>query len=152
MTIAVRKAQPNDSHFIYELYEADGALAEFPTLFADVSQEVNDTNRIVWIALDGDTCVGTVALVLDYWQKDLANGESIAMVKRLRVMKKYEGKGVATLLNQQLEAEARNNKFGMLSIEVHEANSHAKLIYKHWGYELLRLGYRMGELAMTKEL
>jgi len=151
--ITVRKAILSDAHLIYDIYEKDGDLADFPNVMVDLEEELSriDT-RVVWIALDGDQPVGTVALVLDNWQKDLADGETIAMVKRLRVREDYRGRGVSRMLNDALEDEARKLGFQRLSIEVSGSNIHAKNIYEHWGYKFFRIGYRIDELALTKPL
>lgn len=152
MTIVIKKAGPQDVPLIVEVYRVDGELEAFPNLETDLHKEVTDSKRIVWVATDGNKGVGTVALILDNWQKDLADGETIAMVKRLRVREDYRGQGVSRMLNDALEDEARKLGFQRLSIEVLESNTHAKNIYEHWGYEFLRLGYRVGELALTKSL
>ena len=139
-------------HELINIYRNEGIDVNKDNLIRNIKSNFQDIgkNRIIWFSEVDDKIVGSVQLVLDGSDKNMANGRDIAMIHHLRVAKEFENKGIASKLSRVLEATAKEKNIKRLTLEVEKGNKKAKEIYKHWGYKFLRKGKDFKEIVLYK--
>ncbi len=89
------------------------------------------------VALDQDEIVGyTVGEIEIMGRRD--NPRKAGHVMNIAVKSSYQGKGVGTLLLDEIEARFIRGGAHIAYLEVRESNLNAQSVYKHRGYEYVR--------------
>ena len=79
----------------------------------------------------------------------LADGQRIANVNALRIIKEYEGQGHVSKLCKLMEQRARQRGYNQITIGVEECELRNRAIYEHWGYtELVLTEFEDGETVL----
>jgi acetyltransferase len=89
-----------------------------------------DDGRLLWVAESAGRVVGTVQIGLC----DKDNGRHRAEVQKLLVHTGARGRGIATLLMQAVEAEARRQGRSLLFLDTLRASA-AEEVYRHLGWQ-----------------
>lgn len=89
--------------------------------------------RVLWVALLGEVMVGTVQLLFEHPDPDLADEHS-GYVQALEVRPAYRRLGIASALLQRVEQEARRRRLGRITLMVEPDNTPALRLYRKWGY------------------
>ena len=154
MNILVREAKNTEADKLIDIYKSEEIDITKDNLTKNVKNDFGriGKNRTIWFAeIDGEA-VGAIQLIYDNEEKDKANGRDIAMIHHLRVSKDFEGKGIASKLNEVVEQTARKKGFKKLTLEVENENFKAKYVHEHWGYKLLSNGKNPKEIVLIKDL
>jgi acetyltransferase len=106
--------------------------AEANAYWNDVKAAMAAGTRLLFVAMTGGQAIGTVQM--DLCMKK--NGINRAEVQKLMVLSAARGKGVATLLMRELEAEALRRQRGLVFLDT-EAGSGAEPFYRAMGYTFL---------------
>jgi len=150
--IAIRKALPGDADFIashaYRLLDFDlpgwRANGKDKMIRADIQHitralSEDDPEDCVFIAMDAENkACGFMRVVL---QKDYYTGEKHAHVNDIVVTSESEGKGVGKLLLQKADEWATGKKVRWITLNVFEANAHARAVYEKQGYQMEWIKY-----------
>lgn len=81
------------------------------------------------------------------------NSEKIAVIHRLMVHPRHEGKGIAQDLVRYIENLAQENQYGSIRLDVFTENLRAVCFYKKLGYEVAgRVIFRKGEFFCCEKL
>jgi ribosomal protein S18 acetylase RimI-like enzyme len=154
MSIVIRLALANEWDKLIDIYRREGQKEELNLVSKHAKIEFPEigTRRIIWFAEDNEVIVGSIQLILDSDQKNLANGTVRGMIHHIRVEKDFQNTGIGSSLNQILEAVARIRKLKELTLEVEKSNIKARQIYEHWGYNYLCDGKDATEIVMIKQL
>ena len=150
--ITIRRALPGDADFIathaYRLLNFN--LPSWRTnekdkmIKADIQHITNallkdDPEDCVFIAVDTENkACGFIRIVL---QKDYYTGEKHAHLNDIVVISEAEGKGVGKLLLQKADEWANANKSRWITLNVFEANGHARAVYEKQGYHIEWIKY-----------
>jgi len=149
--ITIRKALPEDAEFIashaYRLLNFN--LPAWRTnekeemIQADIQHITNallkdDPDDCIFIAMDEERACGFVRIVL---QKDYYTGEKHAHVNDIVVITQAEGKGIGKLLLQTADDWATARKSRWITLNVFEANKHARAVYEKQGYHMEWIKY-----------
>ena len=98
-------------------------------------------SRAGWVAEHDGSVIGFVSVSAeDHWC-----GENDAWVGELMVDERFERKGVARALIAKVEGWATERGLGHIRLTTGAANQGARAFYE-------RLGYRLNEVTMTREL
>ena len=153
-TIIIRSAQPDQWPEVVNLYRREKNLPEIveaeldgPKNFAAIG-----TERLIWFAWHQAQVVGLIQLLLTFPETDLADGQTVGLVRHLKVDREYEGLGIASKLHDALAAEAKKRGFRRLTIECRKDNLHALDVYYHWGYQVIRDGTHPADHILTLDL
>ncbi len=115
--------------------EVEEAQEDAPKNFAALGAE-----RLIWLAWAGNKVVGIIHLLFTFPETDLADGQTVGLVRHLKVSRDWEGQGISTKLHDAVVAEAKRRGLQRLTIECRKDNLHAFTIYQHWGYQVIRDG------------
>lgn len=146
--LAIRRCLPDDAEalsvlasrtfydaFIHSCSEAD--MHYFLDLHYEpesLRQELYAGKLQTWLAFDGDRPVGFLSIAQR--QPPFPHDKKKAMeLVRLYVLKKYHGKGVASLLMRHYLDESRKANASFLWLGVWERNERAKAFYKKWNFK-----------------
>ncbi len=128
MTVTLRRAVPGDAGAMLALE------ALFPTdrmPMRGIRHLLRSTSACVWVAAQGDTCVGNLVLLL-------RRGSRVARIYSLVVAPQARGQGIAQSLVERAEHEARNRGCDRVRLEVREDNAAARALYARLGYQVWR--------------
>ncbi|RIH86548.1 GNAT family N-acetyltransferase [Calidithermus roseus] len=89
--------------------------------------------RVLWVAVLGEAMVGTVQLLFDHPDPDLADEHS-GYIQALEVRPAYRRLGIASALLQRVEWEARRRGLERITLMVEPDNAPALRLYRKWGY------------------
>jgi ribosomal protein S18 acetylase RimI-like enzyme len=84
--------------------------------------------------------VGTIQLVYKHTDPAMADGDSSAYLQALEVHPEFRRRGLAVLLLERLEAEAKKNRFVRLTLMVEPDNQAALKLYARQGYKPFKQG------------
>lgn len=154
MKIIVRHALSEEWEKLIHLYSKEGYLEDASLVKRDGPFEFSQIGkeRIIWFAEINNELVGAVQLVFIHPEKDLANGLDRALLHHLRVAYSHHGKGVASILFQELIKEAKKRGITSITLEVDPRNKSAHQVYSHWGFTYLRDGKETPQIIMIKQL
>ncbi|MEA5598008.1 GNAT family N-acetyltransferase [Rivularia sp. UHCC 0363] len=125
--ILIRKISPEDIQQFFLWRDADIYIRN--VLRREV-MEHEEEKRVIFIALANSTIVGTVQLVPQHEDIELADGNSTAYLQSLLVDKNYRRQGIGCSLIQAVELEAKKRSFQRLTIMVELENSAALKLYQ----------------------
>ena len=91
---------------------------------------LSEPDRLTWVALEGGTVLGTVALRLATYP----NGRHRGDVVKLLVRRDARGRGVGRALMSVLESEALRRGRWLLVLDT-ETGSPAEGMYERWGWQ-----------------
>lgn len=109
------------------LYEQP-IMTKFPDDDLDWTDYVNDSNRVVFLAMDGERCIGQIRVVRE-WNR-------FAYIENIAVQAAYRQHGVANALLQDAERWAKEQGLIGLSLEAQHDNVIACRFYKKMGFVL----------------
>lgn len=109
MRVLVRLARSGEWDKLVDIYRRKGQKEEIDLVTEHAQQEFPEigTRRIIWFAEKNDTVIGAIQLLLDSFQKDLADGVYRGMIHHLRVSDPFQSSGIGSLLNRAVEDEAK---------------------------------------------
>ena len=100
-----------------------------------ISQELSDPTDYYFLAYLGDEAVGYMRLKEDYSDYEKICAFRALELKRIYVLKAFQGKGIGQQLLAFAEQFANNNSFEVLWLGVWEHNEGAKKLYKQMGFQ-----------------
>lgn len=100
-------------------------------------EEAKKGDRILYLLKDGNTTIGTVSLLFmqDNPDEPRLFGTDTVHINHLRIHPDYQDRKLSSLLNAQLEENARKTGLKTLTIGVEPTNQKAIDVYSHWGYK-----------------
>ncbi|MBE9217187.1 GNAT family N-acetyltransferase [Plectonema cf. radiosum LEGE 06105] len=133
--ILIRKINPEDIEQFFLWRDADIYIQNI--LRREV-MEHKEGKRVIFIALINSTIVGTVQLVPQHDDIELADGNSTTYLQSLLVDRNYRRQGIGYSLIQAVEFEAINRNFHRLTIMVELDNSVALKLYQKAGFSFFK--------------
>ena len=100
----------------------------------ELLKEFKEKNSIYLITEINNKIVGYVRGFIIENKDPFFNSIKIGYLNALVVLKKYNGKGIGSLLYKEIENYFKKNKCKQIHLEVFE-NNPAITIYKKWGYK-----------------
>jgi ribosomal protein S18 acetylase RimI-like enzyme len=100
-----------------------------------VERELSNNDDYYWLARAGDEVVGYLRLMEDYSQFPLIKQWKALELKRIYVLREFQGKGVAPLLMEHTINFARENNYQVVWLGVWEHNLRAQAFYRKQGFE-----------------
>ena len=100
-----------------------------------IKERIGETGKC-FLAMDGENIAGTVSVSQKSSKRWYKKG-TVAILKFLGVVPAYKGKGVATLLMQQVEQYAIEHGLDVIELDTAETNKHAIEVYKKKNYHLV---------------
>ncbi len=100
----------------------------------------HEGGRIIFVAVDGGTIIGSAQLVLRQADQDLADGTTTGYLLALEVREEWRRRGVATALVRALEAEAARRGLRCLTLMVEPDNKPALSLYHKMGFSTFKIG------------
>lgn len=154
MSTTIRKALPHEASLLINIYAREGLLNSEKTVEEHVYFDFAriGIDRIIWFVEEEGNAIGSLQMVLDLPQKDLANGIDRAYFHHFRIAKEFQNKGYGSKIYKHVEEEARKMGIKVLTQEVEKTNNRAQEIYAHWGYKYLREGVNPIEVVFVKKL
>ncbi len=138
--ILIRKISPEDIQQFFLWRDADIYIRN--VLRREVTEH-EEEKRVIFIALANSTIVGTVQLVPQHQDIELADGNSTAYLQSLLVDKNYRRQGIGYCLIQAVESEALKRNFQRLTIMVESDNLVAFKLYQKMGFSLFKNSINM---------
>lgn len=133
--ILIKKLSPEDIGNFFSWRDANSYIHNM--LRREVIEH-QEGKRIIFIALDKLTIVGTVQFVPRHDDIQLADGNSTAYLQSLLVDKNYRRQGIGYRLVKAVEYEAIERNFLRLTIMVDSENSAALNLYQKMGFSLFK--------------
>lgn len=139
--IIIRKAVPEDAQALLDYLRRIGGESDNLSFGAEglpftVEQEADfirshqgDSKSILFVAKDGDTIVGNGSL--DVLPRRMCHRAELG----ISVVRDYWGKGIGSMLMNELIAHGKNVGLGGISLEVRTDNTRAISLYKKFGFE-----------------
>ncbi|EGV18626.1 GNAT family N-acetyltransferase [Thiocapsa marina] len=134
----------DDAHAVVALLNAyaEDAMGAGESLPEDVRQRLvpalrRVTDRLVLLAFDGEAAVG---LAICFQGFSTFRARPLLNIHDLAVLSSYRGRGIATALIGEIEAEARRRDCCKLTLEVREDNPRAEALYRALGFGAGRAG------------
>jgi len=117
-------------------------------------------NNSLYIAVSDNSEEIIACIVLNEYQEPEYKGikwkhdrEKIAVIHRLMVHQKNEGKGIAQYLVRYIEKLAKEKQYGSIRLDVFANNLRAVSFYKKLGYEVTgKVIFRKGEFFCCEKL
>jgi len=117
-------------------------------------------NNSIYIAVSENPEEIVACIVLNEYQdpeykevKWTYDSEKIAVIHRLMVHPKHEGKGIAQDLIRYIEKLAKENQYGSIRLDVFANNLRAVRFYKKLGFEVAgKVHFRKGEFFCCEKL
>lgn len=100
----------------------------FPEDRIDWTQYIEHDNRIVFLAMDADECVGQIRLVKD-WSR-------FAYIENIAIRQTYRKRGIGQMLIETAEQWAKEKRMISLSLEAQNDNLIACRFYERQGFQL----------------
>ena len=124
----------------------DAAPSEklYPVDDIDYSVYIGSPDRIVYLAYDGETCVGQIILRRDW------NG--YALIEDIAVARAARGRGVGSALMHAAEAWARQAGLRGLALETQDTNVWACRFYRKQGFRLGGVNTELYRALGSKEI
>lgn len=114
--------------YIEELLDEEVTEITFPDDQLDWKQYIEHDNRIVFLAMDADECVGQIRLVKD-WNR-------FAYIENIAVRQTHRKRGIGKLLLETAEQWAKEKRLIGLSLEAQNDNLIACRFYRKEGFQL----------------
>ncbi|MGH7246410.1 MAG: GNAT family N-acetyltransferase [Candidatus Levyibacteriota bacterium] len=152
--VSIIEAEAIDWEPLFTIYKDEDLPVDLEKAMAHVQWDFAQIgkDRKIWYAVIEGMRIGSLQLVFDHQQKDLANGKDTAYLHHFRIAKMHQGKGIGSLLVKHAEHEAKKHGFTIMTLEVEKLNSKAQQIYEHLGYAYFRESSNLVEIAMKKAL
>jgi len=132
--IHIRDAVEGDLPLIHLIEEEVYPVPWTPNFFR-IIYHMNEDLFIV--ALDDDRIIGyTVGEIETLGRKE--SPKKAGHVLNIAVRGEYQGKGVGTMLLDEIEKRFRTKGANIAYLEVRESNENAQKIYRHRGYQYVR--------------
>jgi GNAT superfamily N-acetyltransferase len=90
--------------------------------------------RVIFVALAGDSLIGTLQIVFVEADADLADGRTSAYLQALDVKAPYRRRGIATRLVAAAAAEAKSRGRGRLTVMIEPDNGPSLGFFGHLGF------------------
>lgn len=100
-----------------------------------LTKEVSDENDLYYFAEVEGRPVGYLQFMEDYGGFPLIKKWKALELKRIYVLKEYQGKGIAQQLMDFIIEQARQGAYEVIWLGVWENNHRAKQFYKKYGFE-----------------
>jgi len=157
MNLKIREARIGEYEKIVDLYKQEGPPRRIIKIRRDVKkdfEEMRKGKRLILFAEVDNKVVGTVQLIYELEDKELADGKSIANLHHLRVKEEFRNKGIATKLEKKLAEVAKKKGFKMITLSIGHDQSYdfLKRIYEGWGYIFLKENPEENETCFYKEI
>lgn len=151
MNTLIQQATASDWNKLFNIYERENLATEKLKEHITFDFGRIGIDRFIWLVLFEGLTIGSIQLILDLTQKDLANGKEIAYLHHFRVARDFWGKGFGSKLYHFVEDYSKQKGIQILTLEVEKINLKAQEIYKRWGYEYLRESINPIEIAFVKK-
>lgn len=133
-TISLRDACEEDLPLIH-LIEETVYPVPWTSNFFRIIYHMNEDLFIV--AIEDEKIIGyTVGEIEIMGRKDAP--QKAGHILNIAVRSEYQGKGVGTMLLDEVEKRFRNKGVNIAYLEVRESNTNAQRIYRHRGYQYVR--------------
>ena len=133
-TITLRQAVEEDLPTIHTIETEVYPVPWTPNFFRIIFHMNKD---LFLVALDDDTIIGYVVGEIELMGKK-SNPRKAGHVMNIAVKSGYQGRGVGSMLLDEIEARFIKGKADVAYLEVRESNVNAQNVYKHRGYEYVR--------------
>ena len=133
-TITLRQATEDDLPVIHTI-ETQVYPVPWTTNFFRIIYHMN--KELFLVAIDDDEIIGYTVGEIEIMGKRSAPRKT-GHVMNIAVKEIYQGKGVGTMLLDEIEARFQKGGAGIVYLEVRESNLNAQSVYKHRGYEYVR--------------
>lgn len=114
--------------------EWDGAYTAHRSVFRQTFEQTRQGQRVMLIAVAGETIVGQAFIQLVSSELEYANGVDRGYLYALRVRPGWQGQGLGTRLIAAAETELRSRGFTTAVIAVGKENIDARRLYERLGY------------------
>lgn len=157
MKLVIREAKPGEHGKIANLYKKEGPpkrVEKIRRIEKKNFEEMKKGKRIVLFAEVDGKVVGTIQLVFQLKDKELADGKKIANLHHLRVKEKFRNKGIATKLEEALVEMAKKRGFKIVTLAVghDESYNFLRKLYEDWGYSFLKENPKTKETCFYKKI
>lgn len=116
--------------------EWDGLYMALRSVFRQTFEQMQQGQRVMLIAVVGETIVGQVFVQLISSETEFANGVDRGYVYALRVRPEWQRQGLGTRLVVAAEAELHSRGFTTAVIAVGKENVAARRLYERLGYRI----------------
>lgn len=131
----IRVATRQDEQALREMRAAAGWAVEF---VARAFEEMAYGARTVCVAEVDGRPVGSVQVLWDSDDPDMADGHHVAHLSDLIVCEDHRGRGIARQLAEHVEALARARGYGVMTLDVNQNAPETQRRYERWGYQYYR--------------
>ncbi len=131
----IRTATRRDEDTLRQIRASVGWAAEFTSrAFEDMAHG----RRLICVAeVDGRT-VGSVQVLWDSDDPELADGRDLAHLSDLVVAAPFRRRGIARQLAEHVEAIARAHGYRVMTLDVDQSAPGTQQLYERWGYVYYR--------------
>lgn len=98
-------------------------------------KELSDPNDLFYFAEVDGKPVGYIRIMEDYRSLELMEKWKSLELKRIYVLKEFQGKGIAQVLMNFVLGYARQNQYEVVWLGVWEHNKRAQKFYSRYGFE-----------------
>lgn len=157
MRLIVRQAKPGEYEKIVDLYKKEGPAKRIRKIRRDVKknfEEMKKGKRMVLFAEANGKVIGTVQLVFQLKDRELADGKKVANLHHLRVKEEFRNRGIATKLEEALIKIAKKRGFRIITLGIKHDQSYDFLrkLYEGWGYFFLKENPKKKETCFYKKI
>ena len=131
----IRTATLDDEDALREMRAAAGWAAEF---VARALEEMASGARIVCVAEVDGRPVGSVQVLWNSDDPEMADGHRVAHLSDLVVHADYRGRGIARQLAEHVETLARARGYIVMTLDVNQSAPETQRRYERWGYQYYR--------------
>lgn len=153
-SILIRKAKKSDVHQVYAVFldmvkSEDASSKKVSNFLMDLRKkrkdfvvsakkellrEFKENNSIYLVAERNKKVLGYVRGTIVENKNPFFKSIKLGYLNAIVVLKKYTGKGIASLLNKSIERRFKENNCSQIHLEVFE-HSPSISIYEKWGYK-----------------
>lgn len=120
---------------------------------SSLEKQINEDGQYYLLAKDGDEYVGYLSYEMNY------DEEPFIKIQKIYVLSSAQGKGIGTLLIDEVLTTAKENKADRIKLNVNRDNNRAINFYKRNGFNIekeedndIGNGFFMTDYVMTKPL
>ncbi len=133
--VIVRAARRDDEQAIRAMRASAGWSVEYTTR---AYAEVQSGRRVMCVAEIDGQAVGTVQLLWDSDDADMADGRNVAHLSDLVVLPAYRRRGIARVLAEHVEQLAASRGYTVITLDVDDTAPATRRLYERWGYVFYR--------------
>ena len=131
----IRTATRRDEDALREMRAEVGWAVEFT---ARAFEEMEYGARIVCVADVDGRAVGSVQVLWDSDDPEMADGHHVAHLSDLVVDAAYRGRGIGRQLAEHVENLARARGYDAMTLDVNQSAPETQRRYERWGYRYYR--------------